>query len=62
MTEKVAGIFEVDRTKDGSKILIKHPETKADASGKSHLILSPRQARHFANVLIMPAGEAEGGH
>jgi hypothetical protein len=59
MAEKVAGIFEVYRTNDGCKIAIKHPGLKTDANGMSQIVLSPRQARHFANVLIMHAGEAE---
>ena len=57
--EKVAGILEVCRTDDGSKIAIKHFELRSDGSGMSRIVLSPRQARHFANVLIMHAGEAE---
>ena len=59
--EKVAGIFEVYRTDDGGKIAIKHLGVKADTNGMSRIVLSPRQARHFANVLIMHAGEAEDG-
>jgi len=57
--EKVAGILEVCRTDDGSKIAIKHPEVHSDGNGMSRIVLSHRQARHFANVLIMHAGEAE---
>jgi hypothetical protein len=57
--DKVAGILEVSRTVDGSKIAIKHCQLQSDGNEMSHIVLSPRQARHFANVLIMHAGEAE---
>ena len=57
--EHVAGILEVLRTDDGHKIAIKHPELKSDATGMSHIELSPRQARYFANLLILHAEEAE---
>jgi hypothetical protein len=57
--EKVAGILEISRTDDGGQIAIRHPGRKTDANGLSHIVLSPRQARHFASVLTLLAGEVE---
>lgn len=57
--EQVAGALEVLRTDDGHGIVIKHPALKADASGMNRIVLLPQQARHFANLLIMCAEEAE---
>ena len=57
--DQVAGILEVLRTDDGVGILITHPKLKTDASGMNRIVLLPRQARHFANLLIMYAEEAE---
>lgn len=39
--------------------MIKHPARKANSRGMSHIVLSPRQARHLASVLILNAQEAE---
>ena len=51
--------MEVSRTDDGGKIAIEHFESQTDNNGMSRIVLSPRQARHLANVLIMHAGGAE---
>jgi hypothetical protein len=57
--DQVASILEVLRTDDGLGIVIMHPKLKTDASGMNRIVLLPRQARHFANLLIMHAEEAE---
>jgi hypothetical protein len=57
--DQVASFLEVLRTDDGLGIVMMHPILKTDASGVNHIELSPRQARHFANLLILHAEEAE---
>ena len=57
--EKVAGFLEIGRTKDTQEIVIKLPELKPDARGMARIVLSPRYARHLANVLIENATYAE---
>jgi hypothetical protein len=59
LVERVAGVLEVYLTRDGSKIAISQCGVKADAIEMSRIVLSPRQARHLANVLIMHSDEAE---
>jgi hypothetical protein len=55
----VASFLEVLPTDDGLEILIAHPQLKSDTSWMNRIVLLPRQARHFANLLIMHAEEAE---
>jgi hypothetical protein len=57
--EKVAGRLEVGLADDTRHIVISHPESKPDGNGVGHIILSPRHARHLANVLIDCAADAE---
>lgn len=57
--EKVEGILEVGRTDDTHEVVINHPDLKADANGVGHIVFSPRQARHLANILIKQASYAE---
>lgn len=57
--DKVAGFLEVGRTEDAQQIVIKLPELKPDASGAARIVLSPRYARHLANLLIEHAAFAE---
>jgi hypothetical protein len=57
--EKVAGFLEVSLIDNGQKIVIKVPGLKPDASGAARIVLSPRYARHLANLLIEHAMTAE---
>jgi len=57
--EKVAGKLEVGLADDIDQILISYPGLKPDANGVSHILLSPRHARHLANVLVDFAADAE---
>jgi hypothetical protein len=57
--DKVAGFLEVDRLEDAQQIVIKIPGLKPDASGAVSIVLSPRFARHLANLLIQHANSAE---
>ncbi len=57
--DKVAGFLEVGRTEDTQEVTIKFPELKPDASGAARIVLSPRYARHLANLLIENATYAE---
>jgi hypothetical protein len=57
--EKVAGKLEVGLTEDICHIVIRHRESKRDRNGVGHIQLSPRHARHLANVLLNYAAHAE---
>jgi hypothetical protein len=57
--DKVAGFLEVGRIEDQQKFVIKVPGLKPDASGAARIVLSPRYARHPANLLIEHATFAE---
>lgn len=57
--DKVAGFLEIDRTDDTHKIVISVAALKPDANGLGDIVLSARQARHLANVLIDNATYAE---
>jgi hypothetical protein len=57
--DKVAGFLEVGRTEDARQIVIRLPELKPDATGAARIVLSPRYARHLANLLIEHAAFAE---
>jgi len=51
-----AGVLEVGR--NGFEIVINHPDLKPDENGVGHIVFSPRQARHLANLLMKHAAEA----
>jgi hypothetical protein len=57
--DKVAGLLEVGRTEDTHEIVIRFPGSKPDANGVAGIVLSPRYARHFANLLAEHATYAE---
>ncbi len=57
--DKVAGFLEVGRTDNTHEIVISFPGLKADGSGVARIVLSPRYARHLANLLIEHATCAE---
>ena len=57
--DKVAGFLEIGRTEDTQEIVIKLPDLKPDARGAARIVLSPRYARHLANLLIENATYAE---
>ena len=57
--DKVAGFLEVGRTDASHEIVIEHPGLKPDANGATRIVLSPRYARHLANLLIEHATYAE---
>jgi hypothetical protein len=57
--DKVAGFLEVARTDDTHEIVVSHPPLLSDANGLSQIVISPRHARHLANLLIEHATYAE---
>jgi hypothetical protein len=57
--EKVAGFIAVERTNDTHEIVISYPVAIQHAPGSGQIRLSPRYARHLANVLIQQASYAE---
>lgn len=57
--DNVAGIVKVSRTDDTHMIVIAHPASHSDPEGLERVVLSPRHARHLANVLIEHATYAE---
>ena len=57
--EKVAGFLEVSLIDNGQNIVIKVPGLKPDVNGADRIVLSPRYARHLANLLIEHAMIAE---
>ena len=57
--DRVAGVLEVGRTDDTHEIVISHPALKPDANGFGHIIISTRNARHLAQLLIEHAADAE---
>jgi hypothetical protein len=57
--DKVAGFLEVDRTNDTHEVIINNPTLKPDPNHLGAILLSPRHARHLANVLIEYATYAE---
>ena len=56
--DRVAGVVDVWRTDDTHEIIINH-RLKPDANAVCQLVLSPRYARHLAQVLIAHAANAE---
>jgi hypothetical protein len=57
--DNVAGFVKVRRTDDTHEIVIAHPASHSDRDGLERIVLSPRHARHLANVLIEHATYAE---
>ena len=51
-----AGTLEVGR--NGYEVVINHPGLKPDENGAGHIVFSPRQARHLAQLLMKHADEA----
>ena len=50
------GALEVGRI--GFEVVVNHPDLKPDKDGVGHIIFSPKQARHFARLLLKHAAEA----
>jgi hypothetical protein len=57
--ERVAGVLQVRRSKDTNEIVIHHPGLKPGPDGAAEIVLSPRYARHLANLLLVQAAAAE---
>jgi hypothetical protein len=57
--DKVAGFSGVERTDDTREIAISNTALKADSNGLGRIVLSPRYARHLANLLIEHASYAQ---
>lgn len=51
------GFLEVGRN-NRFEIIVNHPDLKADENGVGYIVFSPRQARHFARLLMRHASEA----
>jgi hypothetical protein len=56
--EKVAGTLEVGTNGQG-EVVINHPDLHPDKNGVGHIVFSPRQARHLADLLYKKAIEAD---
>lgn len=56
---KVGDVLDVGREDGCDGIIMKHVASKADRNGLGHIVLSPRQARHLASLLMLHAEEAE---
>lgn len=54
----MSGFLEVG-TNERGEVVVNHPDLQPDASGVGHIIFSPAQARHLANLLHAKATEAE---
>ena len=52
-----AGVLEVGHD-DKFQVVVNHPDLKPDENGVGHICFSPRQARHFANLLLKHADQA----
>ncbi len=52
-----AGFLEVGHN-ERFEVVVNHPDLKPDANGVGHIVFSPRQARHFAELLLKHAAEA----
>jgi hypothetical protein len=52
-----AGTLEVG-TNDRFEVIVNHPDLEPDENGVGHIVFSPRQARHFANLLLKHADRA----
>lgn len=58
MKDKVTGLLGVGSNEDG-KVVINHPDLKPDENGVGHIVFSPSQARHLADLLHRKALEIE---
>lgn len=56
--EKNAGVLEVGTNGNG-EVVINHPDLQPDENGVGHIVFSPRQARHLANLLNLKARDAD---
>jgi hypothetical protein len=56
--DKIGGHLEVGHNEQG-EVVVNHPALIVDADGVGHIVFSPMQARHFANLLLKKANEAE---
>lgn len=56
--EKEAGVLEVGTNGKG-EVVVNHPDLQPDENGVGHIVFSPRQARHLANLLNKKAIEAD---
>lgn len=52
----VTGILEVGR--NGFEVIVNHPDLKPNENGGGYIVFSPRQARHFAQLLMKHADDA----
>jgi hypothetical protein len=57
--DRIAGILEVSRTEDTHEIMICHLDSTIGTNRPGHVVISARQARHLANVLLDHAEYAE---
>jgi hypothetical protein len=57
--DRIAGKLEVFWAKSAEQIVVKHEDSRRSDDETGSIMLSPRQARHFASVLLMLAEEAE---
>jgi hypothetical protein len=55
----VAGHLEVSLTEDAHSIALKMLDWSQDRDGAARTDLSPRSARHLANLLLLKAEDAE---
>lgn len=46
-------------TNGKGEVVINHPDLKPDDNGVGHIVFSPEQARHLANILIAKAFDAQ---
>jgi hypothetical protein len=56
--DTVGGFLEVGLN-DANEIIINHPDLKPDENGIGHIVFSPAQARHLAQLLTRHAATAE---
>ena len=56
--EKDGGTLEVGTNGQG-EVVINHPDLLPDENGVGHIVFSPRQARHLAELLSRKALEAD---
>ena len=56
--DKIDGYLEVG-CNDRGEVVVNHPDLKPDANGVGHIVFSPNQARHLAQMLLNKAAESE---
>lgn len=57
MSDIVAGTLEIATLRH--EVIINHPDLKPDEQGVGHIVFSPEQARHLAQILLKQARIAE---